>query len=236
VAPTRKTQEAEDFLKGKGICVHQEDHTYIKLYGYGGSPFLLPTFVCDRYFVAEVYRRYKTWSIILDKKRKKQIISLPFNLSNTTVRSSTHLIKVFEKINAFNLKKEEPLRGFYLEGLFSEHLTSMTYNNLFTMIVEGIDDNDINTPKKKEKHICNDDLVTKVSSNTQRKQNKTRQRGKDATNVQSSSAPHTRRSSSSTQKKQESNISKEENNEGRVGGDDEDNPPHSNIERTHAVS
>jgi hypothetical protein len=70
-APTRITQEAEDFLKGKGVCVHQEDHAYIRLYGYEGSPFLLPIFARDRYFVAEVCRQYKAWSIFFDRKRKR---------------------------------------------------------------------------------------------------------------------------------------------------------------------
>jgi len=99
---------------------------------------------------------------------------------------------------AFNLKEVEPMKGFDHEGIFCEHLASMRYSNLFTRITEGIDDNDPNTPKKKEKHICNDDLVTEVSSNTQQQQNKTRQRGKDTTNVQSSSVFHTHRSSSFT--------------------------------------
>jgi hypothetical protein len=49
---TRINQEVEDFLKGRGFCVHEEENTYIRLYGYEGIPFLLSTFFCDRYFVA----------------------------------------------------------------------------------------------------------------------------------------------------------------------------------------
>jgi hypothetical protein len=63
-APIRIIQEAEDFLKGKEVCVQQEDHTYIRPYGYEGSPFLLLIFFCDRYFVAKVYRQYKENSIL----------------------------------------------------------------------------------------------------------------------------------------------------------------------------
>jgi len=103
--PTRITQEAEDFLKGKGVCVHKEYHTYIGLYGYDGIPFLLIIFVFDRYFVAKVCRKYKTWSILFDKKRKRQFISLPFDVSNRTVRSSSHLIEVSKILSAFNLKE-----------------------------------------------------------------------------------------------------------------------------------
>jgi hypothetical protein len=111
----------------------------------------------------------------------------------------------------------------------------MRYNNLFTRIVEGIGDSDPNTPMKKEKHVCNDDLVTKVSTNTQR-QNRTRQRGKDMTNMQSSYVPHSRRSSSSTQKKHEANVSRGENNEGHAGGDDGEDPPPIDIEKSHVIS
>jgi hypothetical protein len=76
-APSRITQEVEYFLKGKGVCVHQEDHTYIRLYGYEGRPFYPPLFVCDRYFIAKVYRQYKAWYIIFDIKRKRQFIPFP---------------------------------------------------------------------------------------------------------------------------------------------------------------
>jgi hypothetical protein len=151
VAPTRITQEVEDFLKGKGVFVHQEDHTYTRLYGYKGIHFLLSTFAYDRYFVAKVCRKYKTWSILF---------------ANTTMRSSSHLIEFSEMINTINIKNAEPLEGFDPERLFYEHLESMRYSNIFTRIIEGIVDNDLNTPKKKEKHICNDDLVTKVSFKT----------------------------------------------------------------------
>jgi len=52
--PARITQYVEDFLKGKGFHVYEEDHSHIRSYGYEGIPFILPTFVCDRYFVVEV--------------------------------------------------------------------------------------------------------------------------------------------------------------------------------------
>jgi hypothetical protein len=68
--PTRVSQEALDFLKGKGICVYKEKSTYIRLYGFEGRPFLLPNFVSDRYFVVEVCRQYRSWSSFFDKKRK----------------------------------------------------------------------------------------------------------------------------------------------------------------------
>jgi hypothetical protein len=53
VEPRRITQEDEDFLKGKGICVQEENHTYIKLYGCEENPLLLPIFVCDKIFCSQ---------------------------------------------------------------------------------------------------------------------------------------------------------------------------------------
>jgi hypothetical protein len=92
----------------------------------------------------------------------------------------------------------------------------MRYNNLFTRIDEKINDND---PTRKDKNVCNEDLVMEISSNTQIKE-QTRQRGKGDTNVQSSLNPQSHRSSSSVQRKQEKNINRGESNEGCVRGDD----------------
>jgi hypothetical protein len=54
----------------------------------------------------------------------------------------------------------------------------MRYNNLFTRVAKGIDDNDPNTPKKKENKVCNDDLAIDISSNTQRQQTEQGKEGK----------------------------------------------------------
>jgi len=151
------------------------------------------------------------------------------------MRNSTHLMEMSEILMPFNLKEGDLLRGFDPKGLFSEHLASIRYSNLFTRISKGTGDSNPNTLMKKEKHVCNDDLVMEVSTNTPR-QNRAMQRGKDRTNVQSSSIPHSRRSSSSTQKKHEENVIRGENNEGRAGGDDGEDSPLVNIEKAHDVS
>jgi hypothetical protein len=61
------------------------------------------------------------------------------------------LLEISEVLNILNLKEAKPLQGFDPEGLFSQHLASMRYNNLFTRTVEGTDDNNPNTLEKKEK-------------------------------------------------------------------------------------
>jgi hypothetical protein len=118
--PKRITQEAEYFLKGKGICIQEKNHTYICLYGCQENPLLLPIFVCDRYFVVEVFRQYKSWCILFDRKRKKQFITLPLRVGDTMVRNLAHLKQVSETLNLFNLKEAQPLGGFDPEGMFSD--------------------------------------------------------------------------------------------------------------------
>jgi hypothetical protein len=76
--PMRLTEVVLNFLDGKGIHVYDEESTHIRLFIFEGKPFLLPHFVCDKYFVAEVYRQYKSWSSFFNKKRNCQFISFPF--------------------------------------------------------------------------------------------------------------------------------------------------------------
>jgi hypothetical protein len=69
--PKRITQEAEEFLNGKGICIQEENHTYIWLYGCQENPLLLPMFVCDRYFVVQNFvDSIKPGAFYLTRKEK----------------------------------------------------------------------------------------------------------------------------------------------------------------------
>ena len=43
-APTPVTKEAIDFLRGKGKFYIDDEHTYFRLYGFEGTPFLFPRF------------------------------------------------------------------------------------------------------------------------------------------------------------------------------------------------
>jgi hypothetical protein len=48
--PNRITQEARNFLDGKGKLCIEDEHTYFQLFGFEGTPFLLPKFVTNRLF------------------------------------------------------------------------------------------------------------------------------------------------------------------------------------------
>lgn len=52
----RFTQEARDFLEGKGILYLKEEHSFIRLFSYEHSPIILPKFVTDRLLILEVCR------------------------------------------------------------------------------------------------------------------------------------------------------------------------------------
>jgi hypothetical protein len=56
IEPARVTKVTMDFLMGKGVCVLDEQFTYIRLFGFEGKPLLLPHFVCDIFFVYELCR------------------------------------------------------------------------------------------------------------------------------------------------------------------------------------
>jgi hypothetical protein len=82
------------------------------------------------------FRQYKTWCITFDRKRKRQFISFPFQVGDTRVKNLAHLKEVSEILSAFDLKEAEPLSGFDPQGLFSQHLKSIRYSNLFTQFDE----------------------------------------------------------------------------------------------------
>jgi hypothetical protein len=94
----RINQKVEEFLKGKGIFIQEENYTYIQLYGCEENPLLLPTFVYDRYFVMEVCWKYKEWCILFEKKRKKQFITFPFRVGDTIIRNLKHMKEVSETL------------------------------------------------------------------------------------------------------------------------------------------
>jgi len=83
-----------------------------------------------------------------------------------SIRGLTHLAEIVELLNSFHLKEAEAFKDFDLEGIFFSHLYSIDYGITFTImleIIEGAGNNDPNTNikfSKKEKQICNDDLVT----------------------------------------------------------------------------
>ena len=54
--PDRITQEARNFLDGKGQLYIEDEHTYFQLFGFEGTPLLLPKFVTNKIFVLEFCR------------------------------------------------------------------------------------------------------------------------------------------------------------------------------------
>jgi hypothetical protein len=87
--PKRITQKVEEFLKGKGICIQEENHTYIWLYGCQENPLLLPIFFCDRYFVMEVFGNIKPGVFYLTGREKINSLHFLFELETQLSRIGT---------------------------------------------------------------------------------------------------------------------------------------------------
>jgi len=136
-----KEKEIEDFLKGKCICVQEENHTYITLYNCEENPLLLFIFVCDKYFI-----QYKARCILFDRKIKKQFITLHIHVRDTIVNNSSHIKEVW--IHLIHPKDRQLLSSFGIEWFFSKHILFMWHNYIFTRIVE-----EIQWPQKKRKEI-----------------------------------------------------------------------------------
>jgi hypothetical protein len=56
----RFSRELTVFLAGKGVFENRDEFSYIRLYGFQGKPFLLPYYVCDKLFIVEVCRKYRS--------------------------------------------------------------------------------------------------------------------------------------------------------------------------------
>jgi len=119
------TQQAKDFIKGKGMCVQEENHIYILDYMVVNKIVFLSRY----YFLKDIfpykYVENKGMVYLFDVKRKKKFITLLIHLGNTIVNTFSYIKELSQTLNAFNIKETQPLRGFNPEGFFSEHLASM---------------------------------------------------------------------------------------------------------------
>lgn len=132
-----------NFLVGK--CVHEEreSNIVIGIYGFQDNPLLFPKFFMDKCFVAEVPRQYHPWLILFECKKKKQYITFPFIVGEVTIKNTIHLVKFAKALKYFILSGIEDVQDFYLEAIFSRHLSIIRYVNLFTRDVENSEERNI---------------------------------------------------------------------------------------------
>ena len=73
------TRYAKEFLEEKCLFFLKEEYSYLKLYGFLGTPFLLPKFLIHRIFISYLCTQYYT-SPSLNKIVKDSLYKFHFQL------------------------------------------------------------------------------------------------------------------------------------------------------------
>lgn len=108
----RVTQETKDFLEGKDLLFLEEEHSYLRLYGFEGTPFLLLKFVIDQLFNTNLCRQYLYCSSFFEQKHKRQFILISFLVANLHVKNITHLKEVGKDYELCEFIQGLEVRGF----------------------------------------------------------------------------------------------------------------------------
>jgi hypothetical protein len=78
--PRRITQEVEQFLREKGVCIQDEKHTYICLYGFKENPFYYLCFYAIYILWQRFFTCIKPGALHLTTKEKDNSLNFLFNL------------------------------------------------------------------------------------------------------------------------------------------------------------
>jgi hypothetical protein len=62
--------EATSFFKGKRAFENLDDLSFIRFFGFGEKPSLLPFCVLDKFFAIEVCKQYNFWPHLFNEKTK----------------------------------------------------------------------------------------------------------------------------------------------------------------------
>lgn len=92
------------------------------MYGFEGTPFLLPRFFTNKLFVSELCRQYLYWSFFFEKKHKNQFLQIPFSVENVRIKSLLHLRKVEGEYKLCEFVEGPAIQGFDPKGIFVSHL------------------------------------------------------------------------------------------------------------------
>ena len=122
-------------------------------------------------FVNEVCMQYKFWAHLFNESTKRHFIPLPWKIGEIMVKNITHINKIWDQFDHFNLKKENEIKGFYPKQLFMKHMTLVRYiisfSNTFSFRKEeGDSQNPQILPNEKRK----DDAKTIINITSQHRQ------------------------------------------------------------------
>jgi hypothetical protein len=116
-APCISEQETS-FLDRKGTLEHLDNYTVIRIFGSMEKPILLPCHITDRMFVVEVAWKYNYWLHLLQKKKKKQPIPLPWKVGEFVLKNVNKIDKFASHSSISNLEYAEIIRGFDPYNIF----------------------------------------------------------------------------------------------------------------------
>lgn len=76
-------------------------YTFIFIFGFEGSPFLLSVFVTYKLLVYEICRQYSDYATVFESKKKNQFITIPFDLAEVRLKSVPLLKDMANKCDPF---------------------------------------------------------------------------------------------------------------------------------------
>jgi hypothetical protein len=125
------SEHATSFLHRKRTLENLDNYTVIRIFGFTKIPTLLPCHITDIMFVAEVARQYNYWLHLLQKKKKKQFIPLPWKVGEFVFKNVKKIEEFAAHSSISNIRYVEIIRGFDPYNIFRQHLQTLGVDDCF---------------------------------------------------------------------------------------------------------
>jgi hypothetical protein len=221
----RISEQATSFLDKKGTLEHLDNYTVIRIFGSTEQPALLPCHITDIMFVAEVARQYNYWFHLLQRKKKKQFIPLPWKIGEFVLKNVNKIDDFAAHFSMSNLRYAEDIRGFDPYDIFRQHLQTLGLDDCFVNkhLPKNRDSSD-NGPASDVDDVETVQSCTKLYT----------QQGKGPSDKSVQSANTTPKSTTSRSIAPTAHHNNKEIQSSSNGGGDND-PPHSKIDSSHKL-
>jgi hypothetical protein len=158
-----------------------ENYNVIRIFGSKQNPCFLPCRISGTIFFAKTTSQYTYWLHFFHEKRKNQFIPLPWKVGDFIVRNMNNIDGLAGHFQSFNLKCDEKVKGFDLDGIFIEHPLAVGFKKFFTDTILNEDED--NASRRLSRDTNNIEIV--LNTNDLYKQ---KQKGMGEKSVQSSTA------------------------------------------------